>query len=52
MNRHGQINENVRRKFLDCLDRQSDPRDLDRCFPFQVLSVEASTPEFYQFYGV
>ena len=52
VNRHGEINESVQRKFLQRLERQSGPGDLDRCFPFQVLSVEASTPAFYQFYGV
>jgi hypothetical protein len=52
VNRHGEINESMQRRFLERLERQSSLDGLDQCFPFQVLSVEASTPEFYQFYGV
>ena len=39
-------------RFLERLERQTSLDDLDRCFPFQVLSLEASALEFYQFYGV
>jgi hypothetical protein len=38
--------------FLDCLERQSSVDRLDQCFPFQVLSVEASVLEFYDFYAI
>jgi hypothetical protein len=52
VNRRGEINESMRRRFLERLERQSSLDGLEQCFPFQVLSVEASTAEFYQFYGV
>jgi hypothetical protein len=52
VNRRGEINEGMRHRFLERLERQSSLDALDRCFPFQVLSVEAPTAEFYQFYGV
>jgi hypothetical protein len=52
VNRHGETNEGMQRRFLERLERQSSLDGLDQCFPFQVLSVEASTAEFYQFYGV
>jgi len=52
VNRHGEINENMTRPFLECLERQTSLKGLDRCFPFKVLSLEASTGEFYEFYGV
>ena len=52
VNRYGEIKESMAHTFLDRLERQSSLVGLDRCFPFQVLSVEASTQEFYDFYGV
>ena len=52
VNRHGAIRESVKHRFLERLERQTSLDDLDRCFPFQVLSLEASALEFYQFYGV
>jgi hypothetical protein len=39
-------------QFLERLGRQSSVEGLDQCFPFQVLSAEASVLEFYDFYGV
>ena len=52
VNRRGEIRESVKHRFLERLERQTSLDDLDRCFPFQVLSLEASAMEFYQFYGV
>lgn len=52
VNRHGEIKETLALPFLERLERQSSMEGLDDCFPFQVLSVEASVLEFYGFYGV
>jgi hypothetical protein len=52
VNRRGEIKESMTHRFLERLERQSSLDGLDQCFPFQVLTVEASTLEFYQFYGV
>ena len=52
LDRHGQIKENMTRQFLERLECQSSLDRLDQCFPFQVLSVEASVLEFYDFYGI
>jgi len=52
VNRRGEIREGTAREFLARLGRQSGPDTLDQCFPFQVLAVEASVREFYDFYGV
>jgi hypothetical protein len=50
--RHGEIKENMVRQFLERLERQSTLDGLDQCFPFQVLTVEASAREFYDFYRI
>ena len=47
-----EIKEDLTRQLLECLERQSSLDSLYRCFPFQVLSVEASVMEFYDFYGI
>ena len=47
-----EVKESVTRRFLDRLERQTSLDDLDQCFPFQVLAVEASTLEFFEVYGV
>lgn len=52
LNRYGEIKESMRRPFLERLERESTLDRLGRCFPFQVLSVEASVQEFYDFYGI
>ncbi len=52
LDRHGEIKERMTREFLERLDRQSSLDSLDQCFPFQVLAVEASVLEFYDFYGI
>ena len=52
LNRYGEIKESMTRRFLERLERQSRVDSLDQCFPFQVLAVEASVREFYDFYGI
>jgi hypothetical protein len=52
VNRHGEINEALARDFLDRLGRQRGLEDLEQCFPFQVLGVEAHVDEFYAFLDV
>lgn len=52
LDRNGRIKEHLTRPFLERLERHSRLDDLDQCFPFQVLSVEASVLEFYRFYGI
>jgi hypothetical protein len=52
LDRYGQVKESMTRPFLERLDRHSSLDDLDRCFPFQVLAVEAPVVAFYRFYGV
>jgi hypothetical protein len=52
LDRHGAIREKATREFLDRLERQSSVGGLDRCFPFQALSVEAPIQDFYDFYGL
>jgi hypothetical protein len=48
----GQIKEDWVARFLECLDRQHDVAGLEQCFLFQVVHLECSIQEFYQFYGV
>jgi len=52
VNRHGEIKASMTRQLLDRLERQSSLDGLDLCFPFQVLAVETSVLDFYEFYGV
>jgi hypothetical protein len=52
VNRYGEIRESMSRQFLERLERQSKLDSLGQCFPFQVLSVEASVLDFYDFYGI
>jgi hypothetical protein len=52
VDRHGEVKEHVARPFLERLARQPDVDSLDRCFPFQVLALEASVLEFYDSYGI
>jgi len=52
VDRYGEVRQNVVGQFRDRLRRHSNLQDLDRCFPFQVLSLEAPAIEFYDFYGV
>jgi hypothetical protein len=48
----GRSKEDLVVQFLECLDQQHDLASLGKCFPFQVLHLECSIQEFYQFYGV
>jgi len=52
LDRYGEIKAGVMRQFLERLERQSSLDSLDQCFPFPVLSVEASVLAFYDFYGI
>ena len=52
VDRHGTIKERLARELLDRLGRQSSLAGLDRCFPFQVLGVEADVDAFYEFHGI
>ncbi|MEX2223655.1 MAG: hypothetical protein WEG40_17845 [Candidatus Rokuibacteriota bacterium] len=52
LDRHGEVKESMTRPFLERLERQASLDDLGRCFPFQVLSAEASVREFYDFHGI
>jgi hypothetical protein len=39
-------------RFSERLECQASLDGVGQCFPFQVLSVEASAREFYDFYGI
>ena len=52
VDRHGKIRDDLAHQLLDRLGRQSAVEDLDDCFPFQVLSLEAPVTDFCDFYGV
>lgn len=52
VNRHGEVREDMARRFRERLRRQSGLEGLDHCFPFQVLSLEALVADFYRSYGV
>ncbi len=48
----GHVKEDLAAQFLERLDQQRGLSGIDKCFPFQVLHLESSILEFYQFYGV
>jgi hypothetical protein len=52
VNRHGELKESMARQLRERLGRQATLEQLDQCFPFQVLRLEASAHEFYDFYGL
>ena len=52
VNRHGAVREDMARQFRERLAGRSTLEDLDRCFPFQVLALEAPAGDFSRFYGV
>jgi hypothetical protein len=52
LDRCGEIREPATHEFVERLDRQSSMDRLDLCFPLQVLSLEASAAEFYDFYRI
>jgi hypothetical protein len=52
VDRHGDIRPGPAAHLRERLARQSSLEGLDRCFPFQVLTVEAPARDFYERYGV
>ena len=52
VNRYGDVREDVARQFRDRLEQQPTLEDVDQCFPFQVLRLEAPAVEFYDYFGV
>lgn len=52
VNRRGALKEAMARQLLERLGRLARLDELDQCFPFQVLGLEAPASEFYEFYGV
>jgi hypothetical protein len=52
MNRYGEVRESMAHEFRERLRRLSSLEGLDQCFPFQVLSLEASVRDFYRFYSL
>ena len=48
----GCVKEDLVAQFLECLDQQHDLAGIEQCFPFQVVHLESSIQEFYQFYDV
>ena len=52
VNRHGEVKNILADRFRERLAGLSSLEGLDRCFPFQVLRLEESASEFYEFYGV
>jgi hypothetical protein len=48
----GRVKEDLAAQFLECLDRQHDLSGIEKYFPYQVLHLESSDQDFYQFYGV
>jgi hypothetical protein len=51
LDRHGEIREEMARRFLERLDRHASTDDLDGCFPLPVLAVEATVRDFRDFYA-
>ena len=52
LNRHGETKDTVAREFLDRLRLHSTIENLDQCFAFHVLRLEAPVRSFYDFYGL
>jgi hypothetical protein len=52
VNRYGEVRESLAGEFRERLRQPSSLQDLDGCFPFQVLALEAPVREFHDFYGV
>jgi hypothetical protein len=48
----GHIKENLVGQFLGSLEKQHGLENIEKCFPFQVLHLESSIQDFYQFYNV
>jgi hypothetical protein len=51
LDRGGAVKADMARQLEARLERQASLDGLDRCFPFQVLSVNASVQDFHEFYG-
>jgi hypothetical protein len=52
LDRQGALREDMTRRFIERLERESSPDRLDGCFPFQVLSPAAPVEDFYAFHGI
>jgi len=51
VNRYGEVRESLAGEFRERLRQPASLQDLDGCFPFQVLALEAPVREFHDFYG-
>jgi hypothetical protein len=52
MDRYGKVKEGMAAQFRERLARQSSMENLDQCFPFQVLALEAPVLEFFEHHGL
>jgi hypothetical protein len=52
LDRRGEVVEGRARELRDRVARQAGVEDLEQCFPFQALGLEAPVGAFYDFYGV
>jgi hypothetical protein len=48
----GQVKQSVKERFSSALARCATLADVDDCFPFQVLAVQASARRFYEHHGL
>jgi hypothetical protein len=52
LNHRGHVKQSMTHAFLERLEQQSSLDGLRDCFPFQVLTVETSVLDFYDFYRI
>ena len=52
LDRHGDVRPDMARRFHERLAAQQGLDQLARCFPYQVIAVEAPVRVFYDFHGV
>lgn len=52
LDRRGQVKEQLATRFVEDLNQANNLRDLEKCFPFQVLHLESSVQQFYSYYGI
>ena len=52
LDRRGAVRSEVKRSFLESLERQTSIDRLGECFPSRVLALEAPVQVFYDFYGI
>lgn len=52
LDHRGRLKQSAARRLLNGLAQQPIAGELDRCFPFQVMTTEAPIQQFYAFYGV